>query len=277
MDSTTSLDQITNLVVRQRQYFDTGVTLPLHQRVEALHLLKQNLTSRRDELIDALHQDLGKPELESHVAEYHFLIEEIRLVTRKLTQWLKPRRAKTPFHFHPARASITRDPFGVTLIFSPWNYPVQLSLAPLISAIAAGNTVVLKPSELAPASEKFLQSLVSDTFAPELATVVTGDASTAQQLMDCHFDFIFFTGSTGVGREVAKKAAETLTPCILELGGKCPVVVDRHTDIEKTARRILIGAFAADIVRHIPLDRLREQVESALTDRLRKDAEETGS
>ncbi|QQL46048.1 aldehyde dehydrogenase family protein [Sulfuriroseicoccus oceanibius] len=243
MDSHTSQDQIIRSITQHKAYFESGNTLPLQQRINALNLLEKNLIANRDALIDALHQDLGKPELEAHVAEYHFLLEEIRLVTRKLAKWVKPGRARTPLHFHPSRASIQRDPFGVTLIIAPWNYPIQLSIAPLISAIAAGNTVILKPSELAPPSEQLLTKLIADTFDPAHATVITGDASTSRELLAQPFDFIFFTGSTEVGRIVAQQAAAHLTPCILELGGKCPVVVDEHTDIEQTARRILIGKF----------------------------------
>jgi len=147
----------------------------------------------------------------------------------------------SPPYFLPCRSFVRRDPFGVVLVMSPWNYPIQLALSPLVAAIAAGNTVVLKPSELATASERFLADILSECFPPEHVAVMTGGVEMATALLDREFDFIFFTGSTEVGRVVAGKAARFLTPTVLELGGKCPCVVDRSADIPMAARRILAG------------------------------------
>mgnify|MGYP001823116156 CR=1 FL=1 len=225
----------------QRAFFARGETRPIAMRRAALKRLEQALQARQGELLDALAADLGKPEIEAFLSEYHFLLEELRLMRRSLGRWLKPRRAGNPFYFLPCRSRVVREPYGSALVISPWNYPVQLALSPLAAAVAAGNTVVLKPSELAPASGRFLADLVCQCFPPEHATVVTGGPEIAGELLGLPVDFIFFTGSTEVGRIVARKAAERLTPCVLELGGKCPCVVDDTADLPATARRILAG------------------------------------
>jgi aldehyde dehydrogenase (NAD+) len=226
---------------RQRSHFATGETREVGGRVAALRRLEVGLMERREDLCAALESDLGKPEIEVFLAEYHFLLGEIRQVCRHLKRWLRPRKVGAPFYFQPSRNRILREPFGVALVIAPWNYPVQLALAPLIAAVAAGNTVVLKPSEMSPASAAFLNDLVGACFNPKHVAVVNGGVEVAEELLEQRFDFVFFTGSTEVGRVVARKAAGHLTPCVLELGGKCPCVVDRNVDVSIAARRILIG------------------------------------
>jgi aldehyde dehydrogenase (NAD+) len=225
----------------QRAFFAGGGTRPLETRTSALQRLEEAIIDRRHAMLEALAEDLGKPEIEAFLSEYHFLLEELRLVRRSLGKWLKPRRTGSPFYFLPCRSFVVRQPHGAALVMAPWNYPVQLSLSPLIAAVAAGNTVVLKPSELAPASARFLADLIGQCFPPEHVAVVTGGPEVSAGLLELAFDFVFFTGSTEVGRIVARKAAQRLTPCVLELGGKCPCVVDRGADIPITARRILAG------------------------------------
>lgn len=232
---------VSGILAGQRSFFAAGGTRALEMRIDALRTLGAALGARKEQLFEALAADLGKPEIEAFLAEYHFLQQEIRLVGRKLRSWLKPRRAGNPLYFLPARNRVVREPFGAALVMSPWNYPLQLALSPLVAAVAAGNTVVLKPSEMAPASARFLQELVEECFPQQHVAVVTGGVAVAEELLEERFDFVFFTGSTDVGRLVAKKAAAHLTPCVLELGGKCPCVVDQGADLALTARRILAG------------------------------------
>ncbi|WP_193213110.1 aldehyde dehydrogenase family protein [Luteolibacter marinus] len=232
---------ISGIFTGQRSFFDKGGTRDLDARLKALARLESALQDLRQEMLDALASDLGKPEIEAYLSEHVFLLEEIRLTFRSLRGWIKPARAGHPVYFLPSRSQVIREPFGVALVIAPWNYPIQLALSPLIAAIAAGNTVILKPSEMAPASGRFLARIVDRCFPPEWVTVIPGGKETSEALLEQAFDFIFFTGSTTVGRAIAEKAAKRLTPCVLELGGKCPCVVDRGADLPQTARRILIG------------------------------------
>jgi len=243
MDITYQEPQIDTLLEAQRQYFSSGKTRSISARRESLARLESVLIDRQDDLLSALDQDLGKPGMEAYLAEYYFLLQELRMIKKSFKKWLKPRRVASPVYFQPCRTEIRQESFGVTLIIAPWNYPVQLALSPLIAAISAGNTVILKPSEMASATEKLLVEIIESSFDQEHVAVVTGDASVAAQLLEKKFDFIFFTGSTGIGKIVAQKAAVNLTPTILELGGKCPCVVDASVDVEVTARRILAGKF----------------------------------
>ncbi|MGJ8676642.1 MAG: aldehyde dehydrogenase family protein [Akkermansiaceae bacterium] len=232
-----------SIVDKQRVYFQNGNTSDIALRCEVLKSLEVYLVSHREELLKALAKDLDKPHLEAFLSEYYFLIQEIRLVCKSLQQWQKPRRVKTPFYFKPCKSEVLREPFGVVLIMAPWNYPIQLALSPLIAAIAAGNTVVLKPSEISTASEKFLVDLVKACFLPEHVAVVTGGKDVSEALLDIRYDFVFFTGSTAIGKVVAGKIAQHLTPSVLELGGKCPCIVDSTVDVDVAARRILAGKF----------------------------------
>jgi len=225
----------------QRNFLDAGGMRNLTNRIIALKRLEKALIENETSILGALEEDLNKPELEAYLAEFYFLLQEIRLVIRSLKKWLKPRRVRNPFYFLPSRSWIAKSPYGSTLILAPWNYPIQLSLSPLISAVAAGNTVVLKPSEKSPSSEKLITRLIEECFPPEHVTVIAGDSTVAEELLEQSFDFIFFTGSTHIGRIVARKAAEKLTPCVLELGGKCPCIVDKSADLHLTAKRILAG------------------------------------
>ena len=235
--------QIRDVLSRQRQYFSEGNTLDLAMRERYLLDLESALISHKDQILDALRLDLNKPAVEAYLAEYYFLLQEIRLVRKSLKKWLKPKKVSSPIYFQPCRSEICREPYGVALVVAPWNYPIQLALAPLMSAIAAGNTVVLKPSEVATASEALLVKLLASVFPPELVHVQTGGVAVSSALLGEKFDFIFFTGSTEVGKIVALRAAESLTPSVLELGGKCPCVVDSTADIKLAAGRILSGKF----------------------------------
>lgn len=230
-------------VQRARDHFADGTTRDPEHRRGRLKALEDVLQERREDVLQALADDLGKPGLEAYLSEYHFLLQEIRLVRRKLKKWLKRKRVMAPPYFWPCRSWIEREPYGVVLVMAPWNYPFQLALSPVVAAIAAGNTVVLKPSEMAPASETIIREIVEAVFSPGEVAVVTGGVETAKALLEEKFDFIFFTGSTAVGREVALKAADSLTPMLLELGGKCPCLVEAGVDLEITARRVVAGKF----------------------------------
>lgn len=234
-------ESIDRILTGQQDFFDAGGTRDVGERIESLRRLERALVEGREEMLDALASDLGKPGVEAYLSEYVFLLDEIRMVGKSLRKWLKPERTGHPVYFLPGRSRVLREPYGTALVIAPWNYPVQLALAPLVSAIAAGNTVIVKPSEMTPASADFVSRVVAESFPPELAAVVTGGKEVSEALLDQPFDFVFFTGSTEVGRIVARKAAKHLSPCVLELGGKCPCVVDRDVDLPQTARRILIG------------------------------------
>lgn len=243
MPITIENQDIVTIVATQRDFFQRGETRSLAFREVALKRFEDELVRSQEGLLAALAEDLGKPETESFVSEYFFLLEEARLIRKKLRRWAKPQKVGTPMYFLPGRSEIHRDPFGVTLVIAPWNYPVQLALSPVITAVAAGNTVVLKPSEISSATEAWLVDFVGRCFDPELVSVVTGDADVSSALLDQAFDFIFFTGSTKVGRIVAEKAAKHLTPTVLELGGKCPCVIDASADLDVAAKRLLAGKF----------------------------------
>ncbi|MEO1858232.1 MAG: aldehyde dehydrogenase family protein [Rubritalea sp.] len=235
--------QIGDVLKRQRMHFSGGNTLGFADRARHLLKLENALISHKNDILEALRLDLNKPAVEGFLAEYYFLLQEIRLVRRSLKKWLKRKRVQSPIYFQPCRSEICHEPYGVVLVVAPWNYPIQLALAPLVSAIAAGNTVVLKPSELSSASEAFLVKLLASIFPTDLVHVQTGGVEVASALLGEKFDFIFFTGSTEVGKIVARKAAESLTPSVLELGGKCPCIVDSSADIKLAAGRILSGKF----------------------------------
>jgi len=236
------------MFIRVHSCLHSDMSISLKDRIKFLNQLEHNLIAMQEPLLEALKKDLSKPTVEAYLSEYHFVLQEIRLVCRQLSHWLKPEKVSTPLWFQPAKSWITRDPHGHVLIIAPWNYPIQLALAPLISAVAGGNTVTLKPSELTPASETFLTELFADSFSKSIVKIVTGGPDITSKLLDQtdeKFDLIFFTGSTRVGKIVAQKAAQHLTPTVLELGGKCPCIIDQTINTEKelhaTAQRLLIA------------------------------------
>ena len=234
---------IATLLNAQATFFESGKTQSLDFRIEALRKLESVLQERADDVLAALKSDLGKPGLEAYVAEVFFLLTEIRLFCKKLKRWAKPKRAGHPFYVLPARSEIRREPFGCVLVIGPWNYPIQLALSPLVTAVAAGNCVILKPSEIASSSSDVLSEIVAEAFDPAHVTVIEGGAEASKLLLDQPFDFIFYTGSKRVGKIVAEAAAKHLTPTVLELGGKCPCVVGGDVDIEMTAERIAWAKF----------------------------------
>ncbi len=234
---------ITDIVNQQRAFFQTGVTLPISYRKQALNKLKKAIQTHEKELLEALHTDLGKSEMEAYMCEVGLTISEINYISARLRRWARNKRVCTPLANFPAKSFTVQEPYGVTLIMSPWNYPVLLTLEPLVGAIAAGNCCVLKPSDYSPATSKVIASLIAEIFPPEYVTVVTGGRKENADLLEQHFDYIFFTGGVTVGKLVMEKAAQHLTPITLELGGKSPCIVDKTANIPLAARRIVFGKY----------------------------------
>ncbi|MBB5174684.1 aldehyde dehydrogenase [Texcoconibacillus texcoconensis] len=237
------VDSIKNLVERQRTFFHQGETKSVKKRKMQLKALRETIEAREEEIMAALHQDLNKSRPEAFMTEIGFLYAEIKDVLKHLDEWTAPEKVKTPLSHTGSTSYIYREPYGVTLVIAPWNYPFQLAIAPLIGAIAAGNTAVVKPSEYTPNTSRVIKSLLEDLFTPEYVAVVEGDADVAKNLLSEHFDYIFFTGSSEVGKKVMKAAAENLTPVTLELGGKSPAIVMKDANVKLAAKRIVWGKF----------------------------------
>ena len=255
----------------QRQYFASGATRSLTFRRHALTTLQTALRCQRTDIFAALRADLRKPAFEALVAEIDVVAQEISYMRRRLKRWLARQHVRTPLLHFPARSYTQYEPRGCVLIIAPWNYPLQLALSPLIAALAAGNCVILKPSEHAPHSSNLLQRIISDCFATQHVAVVAGGVEVSSTLLDLSFDHIFFTGSHTVGRIVMQKAAVHLTPMTLELGGKSPCIVDRNVPLLGTARRIVWAKFFNSGQSCIAPDYLlvHADIEAALVDALR--------
>ena len=232
---------ISEIMTRQRAYFASGVTRSLAFRLDALKRLRQALQKNESLLFRALEQDLNKKPMESYMCENGLVLEEIRFHMRHLAGWMKKRRVPTPMAQFHAQSYQSPEPYGLTLILSPWNYPVQLCLCPLVGAISGGNCAVVKPSAYAPATSAALAKILGETFPPDYIAVVEGGRAQNSALLEQKFDYIFFTGSVAVGKVVMAAAAQHLTPVTLELGGKSPVIVDETADIPLAARRIAFG------------------------------------
>jgi aldehyde dehydrogenase (NAD+) len=235
--------EIAGIVAGLRTTFEAGTTKSLAWRVDQLKALRRMLVERGGEFEAALQSDLAKNPTEAQLAEIGFVVGEIDHTLKNLRSWLRPRSVRVPGAVLPARASIVREPLGVVLVIAPWNYPVQLLLAPVVGAIAAGNAVVMKPSELAPATSETIARLVPLYLDQRAIAVVEGGVEETTGLLTQRFDHIFFTGNSRVGRIVAAAAVAHLTPVTLELGGKSPVYVDDTVDIDAAARRIAWGKF----------------------------------
>lgn len=229
------------IVSRQRAYFRSGATLSIYRRKKALNALLKELTLREGAILAALRKDLGKASYEGYMTEIGLVRDELRFHLKHLDQWAKDTRHPTPLAQFPSRSWTHPEPYGVVLIMAPWNYPVLLSLDPLIGAISAGNCAVLKPSAYTPATSAVLAELIAAALPPELVTVVQGGRKENQALLEEKFDYIFFTGSPDVGRYVMEKASAHLTPVTLELGGKSPCIVTSSADLKMAARRIVFG------------------------------------
>jgi aldehyde dehydrogenase (NAD+) len=227
-------------IADQRRLVSDGQTRPLAWRLAQLDRLAKAIDAHEAAVFEALAHDLGKPEVEAYF-ELVAVRQEIALVRKRLRRWMAPKRVPVPLSLLPGRAEVIAEPLGCVLVIGPWNYPFLLSLQPLVSVLAAGNTAVLKPSEHAPATAALLERLISAAFEPSTVQVVQGDGTAAAALLQERFDHIFFTGGERVGRLVMAAAAQHLTPVTLELGGKSPAVVLNDADLEVTSRRLVWG------------------------------------
>lgn len=224
-----------------QEFFDSGQTLDLDFRLQALKQLYQAIKKSQDAILQALREDLNKSPHEGFMTELGLVLGEITAMIKHLKKWAKPRRARADLSQFPARVRIHKEPYGCVLVMSPWNYPFLLSMDPVVEAIAAGNTVLLKPSAYSPASSAIMKNLLENSLPKGLVRVIEGGRKENQALLDERFDYIFFTGSPTVGHLVMSKASEHLTPVTLELGGKSPALIDDSADLELTAKRLAFG------------------------------------
>ncbi|MDR4219689.1 aldehyde dehydrogenase [Priestia megaterium] len=232
------------LTKKQLSFFNSGKTKDVAFRIETLKKLRELVVRHEDDILKAVKADLNKPEMEAKRAEVGLVLSEIDFAVKNLTEWAAPKEVETPFTHAGAKSYIYQDPYGLALVIAPWNYPFQLAVSPVVGAIAAGNCVVLKPSELTPHTSSLLAKMFNENFPEEYMTVVEGEVETSTALLKENFDYIFFTGSTMVGKIVAEAAAKHLTPVTLELGGKSPTIVHEDANIEEAAKRIARGKFA---------------------------------
>ena len=237
----TTAVQITKIVNSQREYFATGQTLNISYRIAALKSLKAAIKKFEKPLAQALWQDLHKSYEEAYLTELSIVLGEIDNHIRHLKQWAAPKHHSTPLKMFPSRSKVISEPLGLALIIAPWNYPVQLLLNPLVGAISAGCTAVLKPSPYVPTVAKVLEELITECFNRDYVAIVQGNRDVNTLLLEQRYDLIFFTGSPSLGRTVMSAAAKNLTPVVLELGGKSPCVVDCSADIATAAKRIAWG------------------------------------
>lgn len=240
---TTDLDSIPGLVAGLRDSFQSGRTRPIEWRERQLDGLARVLDEGGEALVAAMQADFGKPTVEAHATDIAFTITEVSHIRKNVADWAEPRKAKLRLKDRPGKGTVQPEPLGVALIIAPWNYPVQLLVAPMAAALAAGNAVVAKPSELVPETSRVLAELLREHLDPEAVAVVEGGVDVSTALLEQRFDHIFFTGSTAVGKVVARAAAEHLTPTVLELGGKSPAIVAPDADLDVTAHRLAWGKF----------------------------------
>ena len=233
------MDRVASL----RRTFDEGLTRPLDWRREELRAMRRMLAEGEGELMDALRHDLGKPAVEARLTDLSFVDAEIDVMLANLGRWARPERVAVPAVQQPGHATVVREPLGVALVISPWNYPVQLLLVPMAAAICAGNCVIGKPSEIAPRTSAAIARLAGRYLDGRAVAIVEGGVEETQALLAERFDTIFYTGNGRVGRIVMEAAAHHLTPVTLELGGKCPAIVDAEADVTVAARRIAWGKF----------------------------------
>ena len=232
-----------SIIDNQINYFSSKKTIDIASRINSLKKLLKEIKASENEIELALYKDLGKSKGESYLTEINFVYTEINIALKNIKKWTKRKAVKSSLINFPSSDYIVPEPYGLTLHISPWNYPFQLSIAPLIGAVAAGNTVVLKPSEYSKNTSLLLEKILSNVFDPGHVVVVNGGVDISTKLLEFKWDYIFFTGSIGVGKIIAKAAANNLTPTTLELGGKNPCIVDETASIEISAKRIVWGKF----------------------------------
>lgn len=237
------IDQLDNVLLKQKEYFDSGITLDIKFRIQKLNELHAAIKNNEKEILEALTLDLGKSDYEGYMCEVGLVLQEINYMIKNIKKFSKERRVPSELSQFPCKSYKKPSPYGNVLIMSPWNYPFLLTLDPLVDALAAGNTAIVKPSAYSPNTSNIVEKIIVETFDEEYVAVITGGRKENAALLEKKFDFIFFTGSQGVGKEVLRKAAEHLTPSILELGGKSPCIVEKSADIKLAAKRITFGKF----------------------------------
>ena len=234
---------IPQLIQSQKSFFASQQTKDISYRKETLKRLQKEIIRRENDIIKALNDDFKKSEYEAVMTETSIVLAELKMAIKNIYSWSKPKRILPSLLNFPSLAKLYKEPYGTVLIIAPWNYPYQLAFAPLIGAIAAGNTVVLKPSELTPNTSKITKEIIEAVFNKNHVSVVEGGVSVSQELLTQRWDYIFFTGSVQVGKMVAKAAADFLTPVTLELGGKSPCIIDETANIKLAAKRLVWGKF----------------------------------
>lgn len=237
------MKSIPDIVTAQNTYFKSQKTKAINNRLKLLKALKEEILSKEQDIYDALYKDFKKSAFESFISEYGLVISALDLTIKNLKKWSKPKRVRPSLLTFPSTDYIYKAPYGTVLIIAPWNYPFLLAVEPLIMAIASGNTVVLKPSELTENISKTITTIIENVFPSELAITFEGGIDTSTELLKQQWDYIFFTGNTKVGKIVAKAAAAHVTPTTLELGGKSPCIIDDTVDIKLVARRLVWGKF----------------------------------
>ena len=239
--TSTNIGRIGEIRAKQESYFRSGATLDVRTRKANLVAFEKAVLKWEKPLCEALWKDLHKSYEESYIAEVSILLGEIRTHIRNVGKWTRPQRRPTPMKLFPSRSKIISEPLGTALIISPWNYPVQLLLTPLVGVISSGCTAVLKPSPYVPEVSDVIEKMIRDTFPEEYVAVVQGDRNVNTALLEQRWDMMFFTGSPSFGRAVMAAAAKNLTPVVLELGGKSPCIIDKDADIEVAAKRVAWG------------------------------------
>ncbi len=233
--------QIAEIIEKQRDYFASGKTLDASARVAALKALQAAIRKNEQGVLDAVKSDLNKTPFEAYATELGMVMAEISHAIGHVRAWMRPKAVPTPMMHFSSSSRIVKEPYGVVLIMSPWNYPFQLTLAPLIGSIAAGNCTVVKPSAYSPATSQIIAKIMAEAFDPGFVSVVQGGREANKTLLEHKFDYILFTGSVEVGKTVMESASKYLTPVTLELGGKSPVIVAKDADINMAAKRIIWG------------------------------------
>ncbi len=237
----TATERIDYLFDKQKEFFQTGKTFPVSFRINALKKLRECIIRREKDIINALNTDLGKSEFESYMCEIGMVLTELSYLIKHTKKFAKKHKVRTPLSQFHSKSYTIAEPYGNTLIMSPWNYPFLLTLDPVADAIAAGNTAIIKPSAYSPATANLVADIIAECFPEEYIAVVIGGREENSHLLEKKFDFVFFTGSQSVGKVVLRHTAEHLTPAVLELGGKSPVIVDSSADIPLAAKRIVFG------------------------------------
>ena len=237
------LNRLDDILLSQRKFFQTGATLSVKARIEKLKLLRKTIIKYENEITSALKTDLGKSDYEGFMCEVGLVLTEASYMIKHTKRFAKERKVHTPLSQFASKSYQKACPYGNTLIMSPWNYPFLLTMDPLIDCIAAGNTAIIKPSAYSPATGNIISKIISECFNEEYVTTITGGRKENAQLLEKKFDFIFFTGSQAVGKEVLRHCAEYLTPAVLELGGKSPCIVDSSAKIKLAAKRIVFGKY----------------------------------